>query len=282
MSDETAHPSPPPLPPPPPSLPRWRWAVHLVLITGYLVWSGVGGFLGDPAGGPALSSHVGGLLQTSAVTLAIFGIVFGLAWLASRASRDALLLRWRQGFWPVPLGIGYSVALRIAVGLVAVLVAGVLVASGVFSTEELQSVAQESRPNVEAVVDVTSLRDDPVYLWLMITLVSFVVAGLREELWRSAFLAGLGGLWPETFGSRRGQIVGVVLGAVLFGFAHAVQGPVACVLTGLLGLGLGLIMVLHRSIWPAVLAHGFFDATSFALIPTVLQKLQEWQQTLQP
>jgi membrane protease YdiL (CAAX protease family) len=30
---------------------------------------------------------------------------------------------------------------------------------------------------------------------------------------------------------------------------------------GFLGVGFGLIMIFHRSIWPAVIAHGLFDAT---------------------
>jgi hypothetical protein len=30
-------------------------------------------------------------------------------------------------------------------------------------------------------------------------------------------------------------------------------------------------MVFHRSIWPAVIAHGAFNATSMALIPWVLR-----------
>jgi len=33
-------------------------------------------------------------------------------------------------------------------------------------------------------------------------------------------------------------------------------------------------MVFHRSIWPAVIAHGAFDATTFALLPWLLEKLQ--------
>jgi membrane protease YdiL (CAAX protease family) len=48
-------------------------------------------------------------------------------------------------------------------------------------------------------------------------------------------------------------------------------------MTGLLGFGLGAIMVFHRSIWPAVIAHGMFNATSLALIPWVLEKLHEAQ-----
>jgi membrane protease YdiL (CAAX protease family) len=34
-------------------------------------------------------------------------------------------------------------------------------------------------------------------------------------------------------------------------------------MTGVLGLGLGSILVFHRSLWIAVLAHGFFDASTF-------------------
>jgi len=34
----------------------------------------------------------------------------------------------------------------------------------------------------------------------------------------------------------------------------------------LMGFGFGLIMIYHRSIWPAVIAHGLFDATSMLVI----------------
>jgi hypothetical protein len=32
-------------------------------------------------------------------------------------------------------------------------------------------------------------------------------------------------------------------------------------------------MVLHKSIWPAVIAHGMFDATTMALLPLVIDLL---------
>jgi membrane protease YdiL (CAAX protease family) len=47
------------------------------------------------------------------------------------------------------------------------------------------------------------------------------------------------------------------------------MGPLASIMAGILGLGLGAIMVLHRSIWPAVIAHGMFDATTFAFLPLI-------------
>jgi membrane protease YdiL (CAAX protease family) len=110
------------------------------------------------------------------------------------------------------------------------------------------------------------VRNDPVYFLLLLTMISFVVAGLREELWRSAFLAGLRAITPRHFTSIRGQIAAVAIVAVVFGVGHLAMGPVAAFMAGLLGFGLGIIMVLHRSIWPAVIAHGFFDATTFLLL----------------
>ena len=282
-----ASPLPPDVPPVPPAaqsadpnpIARWRWWIHLLVIAAYPLLIGVVSLGGHEAGGPALSSGAKGLLVVCAVQLAVFSLVFGLAWLASRASRDALLWRWRGGFWPVPLGIAYSVGLRLAVGIVAVAVGVVLILSGAVSMAGLEKFTLANRPDVEAVVDVSAMRHDPLYFWLTLTLVSFVVAGLREELWRAAFLAGLRGLWPRSFGSRSGQIAAVAVAAVIFGLGHLPQGVLAVVMTGLLGFGLGLIMVLHRSIWPAVIAHGMFDATSLALIPWALEKLQEVQKT---
>ena len=62
--------------------------------------------------GPALTHTVRGLLHVSFEVL-FFAIPFGLAWLASRANRDDLLLRWRPGYWVLPLGALYSIAIRL-------------------------------------------------------------------------------------------------------------------------------------------------------------------------
>jgi len=65
------------------------------------------------------TSHTSrGLLVVCTIQLLIFAVVLGLALVASRASRDDLLLRWRHGFWPVPLGVGYSVAIRLALFII--------------------------------------------------------------------------------------------------------------------------------------------------------------------
>jgi membrane protease YdiL (CAAX protease family) len=277
---------PPPLPDPQPagavSINRRRWWIHLSLISGYILLVGVFGREHSKAHAhiPALSHTVHGLLIVCTIGLLLFALVLGLALVASRASRDDLLLRWRHGFWPVPLGIGYSVALRLAIAII-MLVAGVaLIVTHVMTAQSLQEFAMANRPDVESIVDISAMRQNPLYFWLTLTVVSFGVAGLREELWRSAFLAGLRALWPQHFGTRTGQITAVAIAATVFGFAHLGMGLIAVLFAGLLGFGLGLIMVFHRSIWPAVIAHGMFDATSLALLPWIAEKLPEIQRTL--
>jgi len=96
-----------------------------------------------------------------------------------------------------------------------------------------------------------------------------VVAGLREEIWRAGTLAAMKALWPTIFTDRDGQIAAVAVIAIVFGMAHLAMGLLAAALAILLGFFLGVIMVVHRSIWPAVFAHGFFDAATFAMLPSL-------------
>jgi len=257
---------------PQPPVSRNRWRIHLLLITAYILTVGLLG-LSRQGGerGAALSRTATGLLARCAVELLVFGLVFGLAWLASRATWRQLRLGWRGTVRPVLQGIGYSVALRLALVVVIVMVAVALIATQAMSIQELENFFSANRPDVRATVDLAALRDNPAYFWLTVTFVSFVVAGLREELWRAAFLAGLQALWPRRFSSTAGQIGAVALGAILFGLGHLAMGWLAVGLTGLIGLGLGLIMVFHRSIWPAVIAHGLFDATTFAVLPWAMK-----------
>ena len=250
-----------------------RWWIHLALIGAYPLVIGLLGSGRSQSQQPALGSGAKALLLVCGFELLIFGVVFGAAWLASRATCDQLLCRWR-GLLTIPLGIGYSFAIRIVLGIAVGVIVGILVASHLLTLESLKAFFNANRPDVEAIVDVTALENNPIYFWLSLTVVSFVVGGFREELWRSAFLAGLKALWPTRFSSVAGQLAGVAVAAVIFGLGHMVQGPLAVCLTGMLGFCLGAIMVLHRSIWPAVIAHGMFDATSLALLPWLAEKIK--------
>jgi membrane protease YdiL (CAAX protease family) len=262
--------SPPPIPRQPP---RWRWLIHFLVIGSY---PALGLFFRATAGrippGPALSGNVRGLLVVSAVEIIVFSIFFAAACLISRASREQLMLRWRPRWWVVPLGIGYSVALRIGLVVIAVAIMTVLAATQTVTPEKVQEYVNANRPDVEALVSVPAMQNNPAYFWLTITLVSFVVAGIREEMWRAGTLAAMRALWPRAFGSTLGQCVAIALIAVAFGAMHLRMGVLAAVGAGVLGLMLGIIIILHKSIWPAVIAHGVFDATTLALLPWWIEK----------
>lgn len=261
-----------PAPPPPVHVPRWRWVVHLILLAAYPIVIGLIGHFsrsGTETAPPLLPGSVGPLIAMVSVELLLFSAVFAVAWFASRASPADLFLVWRGRLWPFLRGPVYSVALRIMIALLVVAIVGIAFVFKWMDEETLDRV----RPQTEQVVDVAALTEDPVYFILSLTLVSFVVGGLREEMWRAGVIAGLAGVWPRVFGSRAGQFFGVFVAAVIFGLGHAPQGWGGVIVTSWLGIGLGVIMVYHRSIWDAVIAHGCFNATTFALL-WVLAKFQ--------
>ena len=255
------------------AVPRWRWYVHLVLIGGFFV-PGIAWSLKHVQGSAALGKTAGSLLAVSALHLAIFAVIFGLGWLASRATREQLFLPWRPGWLVLPLGIAYSIAVRVVVAIAMLTVVVILLLTHVMTKESIQQFKPTKYVDVEKLVDKSAMQNHGAYFWLTVTVVSFIVAGLREELWRAGTLAAMRALWPRAFGTRMGEVVAVVVIAIVFGAAHLPMGILAAAIAGLLGILLGLIILLHRSVWPAVLAHGFFDALSLALIPLVLQKLQ--------
>jgi len=210
--------------------------------------------------------------------LLFVGIFLGAAWLFSRASKDDLLLRWRPGYWVLPLGALYSVAIRLILFMASVILLLLVVAFLKVSVAQVQAFAVDHRPRIEKLLDPQALTENPAYFWLNVTLVSFVIGGLREELWRSSFLAGLRALWPRTFGSANGGVLAAGVAALFFGFAHAPQGWLGVAIVTVVGFLLGVIMNLHRSVWPSVLAHGFFDAMSMAAIPWALRHFPELHQ----
>ena len=222
---------------------------------------------GQAPQGPALSGSVRGLLWISGFELLFFGIFFALACLISRASREQLMLRWRPGWWVVPLGLAYSVAIRVGLIVVVVTIMMVLAATQTVTPEKAQEYMSANRPDVGALVSVPAMRNNPAYYWLMLTFVSFVVAGIREEMWRAGTLAAMRAIWPRAFGSIWGQGIAISVIAVAFGAMHIRMGVIAAIGAGVLGLMLGILIILHKSIWPAVIAHGMFDATTMALLP---------------
>jgi membrane protease YdiL (CAAX protease family) len=256
--------------PPAPSIGRWRWWVHLSILTAYPILMGLAGAFMQPGKGPLLPSDPLQLAAGVGNELLLFGLVFLLAWSASRASFEDLRLGWTRGLTPVGRGFLYGIGLQVAVMLLGIIIRAIVAISGgqVEALDKLQ-------PEYERLVDPNELANKPIYLWMNVTLVSFVMGGLREEFWRSGMLAGLGGVAPKVFGTPKGQVWAVCVTAVCFGLGHLAQGWGGVVVTSILGVALGMILLWHRTIWTAVFAHGFFDAASFWLIYLVAKYAPE-------
>ena len=84
--------------------PRWRWWIHLLLIGAYPFLGVILRSRQIPRASRLFRATQRGLLFACGVEITLFSVVFGLGWLASRASREELFFRWRPGWWVVPLG----------------------------------------------------------------------------------------------------------------------------------------------------------------------------------
>ena len=93
---------------------------------------------------------------------------------------------------------------------------------------------------------------------------SFIGAGLYEEFMFRGFL--MQALAMCVGGSRNAWIAACIVQAALFGAAHAYQNPLGMAITGTLGLLLGILVLgSGRNLWPAIIGHGFYDASRFVL-----------------
>jgi uncharacterized protein len=82
-----------------------------------------------------------------------------------------------------------------------------------------------------------------------------VTAGLCEEFLYRGYM-----IWFLTH--WMGLIPAVGAGALLFGLAHAYQGPRGMAMTGAVGVFLGALYLVSGSIWLGMIAHALMDAHS--------------------
>ena len=99
-------------------------------------------------------------------------------------------------------------------------------------------------------------------LILTVCAVVYVIigAGFYEEFMFRGFI--MQGLAMFFGGSRGAWAAALILQGALFGVSHAYQNPLGMLITGTLGTLLGiLVLVSGRNLWPAIIAHGLFDAS---------------------
>ena len=95
-----------------------------------------------------------------------------------------------------------------------------------------------------------------------------LTAGICEEaLFRGFLLWYLGSLVP--------LIPALLLGAALFGMAHAYQGKKGVIQTGTVGLGLVLLYKISGSLWVPMAVHTFLDLNSGFLAYSFLRRERE-------
>ncbi len=253
-----------------PALPIWRHGVAFVLLGCYPLLLSVISRVMDEAGlkpsqgATLLPAELADLWISAAENLFVFGVWFALAAGLGRIGLKQLQANRPPGPMSVVWGIGWSIGLRLGIAVLLFLVIGIVLLTHGIKDLNMDFV-QNLRPKVENLVSPESLRN-PWYLFTNVTLISFVLAGLREELWRAGMIAAGLNLLPVRWKGTKGQVVLVLISSIIFGLAHLPQGWGGVVMTGILGLGLGSILLIHRSLWVAVLAHGFFDASTFVVL----------------
>jgi membrane protease YdiL (CAAX protease family) len=95
-------------------------------------------------------------------------------------------------------------------------------------------------------------------------LYAFVGAGFYEEFTFRGFL--MQGLAMLLGGRRIAWLVACIIQGALFGLAHAYQNPLGILITGTLGVLMGLLVLASgRNLWPVIIGHGLFDASRFVL-----------------
>jgi membrane protease YdiL (CAAX protease family) len=287
-----------------PVRPRWRSVA-------FLMWAGfyplVVGLLGAwiqrdaPSRGPALPSTVSGLIAVCVESVVVFALIFGVGVWLGRPTRQELF--WSpMRLWDWWWGALWSIGVRLGA---VVMVYGALIPfwlaknlrSRAVGTDAAQPSMEERfeqfRPKLESLLEFEALGD-PVYLLFAVTLLSFVTAGLREELWRAGFMSALRDLLPRSWWIPRPRVASegwwrwqtrrlgptvlvAFLASVVFGLGHLPQGPGGVVLTAVVGFILAMVMIGHRSLWAAVIAHGFFDASTFVLLAVIVRNKETIQ-----
>jgi hypothetical protein len=288
--------------------PRWRSVAFLLLVGFYPLILGVlSQFLriDGASRGPALPPTIQGLILVCLESVAVFALFFGAGAWVGRPTRKELFwqpMRWWDWLWGALWSVGVRLGAVAAVygALVPFLVVESLqskFAGEAAAGPSMEDRIQQFRPKLEALLQFDALAD-PIYLLLAVTLLSFLTAGLREELWRAGFMAAVRDLLPRSWWIPRSRnpsehwlrwqarrwgptLLVAGLAAVVFGLGHLPQGIGGVILTGVVGFILALVMMGHRSLWAAVIAHGFFDASTFVLLAVIVWN-KEWIQRVAP
>jgi membrane protease YdiL (CAAX protease family) len=168
---------------------------------------------------------------------------------------------WRSLGLARPRSIARTIAFGILAGVVLLLFTKLLLTPFV---EKLTGI-----PRDLSVFD--PLRGD-VARYLAILPRIWIGAAICEEIVFRAFLIGrIEAAFDNA--SRFVTAAAVLLSAVVFGAAHAYQGPTGILITGLLGLLFAIVYVAAgRNLWFNIVVHGTYDTLSLAFVLVSLDR----------
>jgi membrane protease YdiL (CAAX protease family) len=186
-------------------------------------------------------------------------VVFAGVFVSLLLAWGALRLRGQR--W-ADVGLRGGITLRRVLVVTIMSTAGLLILTAVL--ESLLSAATGSKPDVSK-FDV--LRGNVAVLIVGLCLVWTSAAFGEEMLCRGFLMHSLHDLFGRGRNSRLSWALALLLSSAAFGAAHAYQGAAGMILTGLIGLGFGLVyFASKRNLWPAILTHGLFDTLSFLVV----------------
>jgi membrane protease YdiL (CAAX protease family) len=171
---------------------------------------------------------VGDLLVPTLVVLALVGV--------------SLAVR-RQGL----ASLGFARVSR--PGRMAVQVLGLTAAWTLFQLGLVMPIVERVTGGTQDVSDFAALEGDAARLGGLL-LLSWTLAAVGEETVYRGYLL-------TRTRECAGLAVAVILPSLLFGFAHTEQGMVGVVLTALDAVALTWLRLHYRTLWAAVLGHGF-------------------------
>jgi len=169
-------------------------------------------------------------------------------WLQQQRPVDPLFLTWQVSGWRL-LVAGLALAVAIAI---------------IFQTRRAVNNPDELAKIRDSIGDLESLvpetpREVKIFNVLAIS------AGVCEEIMYrgvlQAILASIFGWW-----------LAVPLSGLIFGLAHAYQGPVGILKTGLLGMLMSVLTIFTGTLIPAILLHIVVDLTSGHMMTAALRQ----------
>jgi len=125
---------------------------------------------------------------------------------------------------------------------------------------------QEPAPEIRDLI--VEMSESPLLMAVWLGPVVWIGVAAFEEVARVFLLSRLWLVWPTT----TARWAAAVVSAVLFGLAHAYQGPAAVISTGLMGLIAAWFYMAAGRVWPLIISHALYDSAWIIFGVTMIRR----------